>query len=227
MAISSSLTDDLLPQNEVSTIIGEGDRMARISGSGVGQLRLNKLQGLTGRDLGSVAYFTGRACIETSVTLDSISLASGSSVFAPAMDSWRICLGPQNDVSTRIRCGEGDRAVRLIKIGESVRQTDADITIACWTLDAGLAGLERGSVAYLMGRKLVVASWPPVSDGFIEKLLGALGASPRLEGSSLLSFLTRCLGPQKEVSIIGDGQRPAGKTRELRRESVGTGVRLK
>lgn len=110
-----------------------------------------------------------------------------------------------------MRCGEGDLAVRLIKIGDSLREMEAAVTMDWWWWadGTGLAGLERGSVAYWMGLKPTDPSWPPASEGLVDKLLGALvdGTGLSAAASSLLSRLAKCFGPQKDVSIIGDAQR--------------------
>jgi hypothetical protein len=117
------------------------------------------------------------------------------------------------EVSTLMRCGEGDLAVRLIKIGDSLREMEAAVTMGWWWWadGTGLAGLERGSVAYLIGLKPSDPSGPPASEGLVDKLLGALvdgtGLGAAAAASSLLSRLAKCFGPQKDVSIIGDAQR--------------------
>lgn len=145
------------PQNEVS-IIGETQRLdcepLRASAGGTGdESRLRCTVGLVGLERGSVAYFTGLAWMASSV---GTGLGPRGATSSPG--TW-ICLWPQNEVSSSVRCGEEARRCRrgeasqrdvieslAVRPGVGVGVGDAAFDVQ----PMGLVGRERGSVAYLI-----------------------------------------------------------------------------
>ena len=136
------------PQKEVSTSIrlGEGERPTLRSM----QASLKKLLGLTGRDRGSVLYFTGEAltipCSEVR--------RRGRRTISMLGSRLTFCLDPTNDVSMSIRLGDGDLARSNLFSTSNTDIAASDLKIGLTGRDTGW---DRGSVLYFTGEALTTS----------------------------------------------------------------------
>ena len=107
--------------------------------------------GLTGRDRGSVEYLTAAATEADNEVADAFLCGRGDPVTGGNSSTlFRSRRAPQNDVSTSIRCGEGDRIERLLPNSVADKERSGVAVLPVAGGGAGLTGRDRGSVAYLI-----------------------------------------------------------------------------